>query len=108
MNQSIQYNLRNPAFLDDIGFSMIEKQYPCCEGELSGVSKFGKSGITINNGQPNQDEFNSSKTKKKSLLKKFVITGAIIGLGIFALKKGKNAISGAKNLIANFITKIKK
>lgn len=108
MDQSIKYNLRNPAFLDDIGYSIINRQYPCIEDRMVGVSQFGKNGVQINNGQPNQDEFNSDKKKNKNIFTKFIIGGAIVGLGILLFKKGGAILSGAKNLFTKLLSKIKK
>ena len=109
MDQSIQYNLRNPAFLDDIGYSMIDKQFPIIDPNIIGQNPLNNPNVKINNGQPAQDEFNNSdKKKNKSLFKKALIIGAIVGLGILGIKKGKSILKSCKNFITKAIKRFKK
>ena len=110
MDQSIQYNLRNPAFLDDIGYSMIDKQFPVIDPNILGANPINSPNVKINNGQPAQDEFNNSdkKSKSKGIFKKAIIIGAIIGLGILGIKKGKSILKSCKNFITKAIQKFKK
>lgn len=129
MDESIRYNLRNPAFTDDIGYSMINRMYPGVIDPLTGTVNSQIGDVNINLGQPQQDSYeNTQKSADKEKFKKILIYGAGIALLIFGFKKGKaliNLVKGlfsksgnastsgksllgkAKNLGANILNKVK-
>lgn len=110
MDNSILYGLRNPAMTDDIGMTMIERQFPTPIGPTSYVPADGNV-PQINNGQPNSDIYQTKKEKEYSTIKKILLALGAIGLGIFGFKKGAKWVSKSYNYIktnsGSLITKCK-
>ncbi len=121
MDNSILYGLRNPAMTDDIGMSMIERQYPT----TITTSSYGFADGTapkINNGQPQTDTYQTKRQKEYSTIKKVLLGLGAAALGLFAFKKGSKlikkgynyiktnaspAFDKCKNFISNIFSKIK-
>ena len=101
MDESIKYNLRNPAFTDDIGYSMINRMYPSSVNPMSGTIDNQLGDVKLNNGQPEQDSFQKTKRDSdKEIFKKLLLGGAAVILAIFGFKKGKSLISKLKGLFS--------
>ncbi len=99
MDESIKYNLRNPAFTDDIGYSMINRMYPTSINPMSGTIDNQLGDVKLNNGQPEQDSYQKTKRDSdKEIFKKLLIGGAAVVLAIFGFKKGKSLLSKIKGL----------
>ncbi|MBP3820953.1 hypothetical protein J6G99_04840 [bacterium] len=110
MDGSIQYNLRNPAITDDIGMSMIERQFPSTINAITGVPNFDIKDVKINNGQPQTDNYKgkSKKDKKEShWIRNSLIGSGAIGLAALGFFKGKSIFAAVKNFATNIISKIK-
>ena len=121
MDNSIIYGLRNPAMTEDIGMSMIERQYP------TNITPLGYTPANITNKsayfeQPYADTFQTKQQKEHSAFKKILVGLGLVALGIFGYKKGskyikkaynyvaphiKNVFTKGKNIVVNLINKIK-
>lgn len=97
MENSIIYGLRNPAMTDDIGMTMIERQYPTNITPIGYVPADVTNRSIINAG-PNSDIFQTKRQKEYSAFKKILVGLGALALGIFAYKKG---VKGIKELFKN-------
>lgn len=109
MNSSAAYGLSNPAFTDDIGMTMINRQFPTQLDPVTGTIDGGNPGnIKINPGQPDKDTYSKSSEKKTPVWKKVLITtGILTGLSAIGYALFKK-VPAVKNAITNIITKFKK
>lgn len=106
MDNSIIYGFRNPAMTEDIGMSMIERQFPTNITPLG----YTPNNVTNKSGyfeQPYADTYEqngvipiSKRDKEYSVIKKVLAGLAVIALGIFAYKKG---VSGMKEFYKTHI-----
>lgn len=98
MDNSILYGLRNPAMTDDIGMSMIERQFPT---NIT-PSSYGFADGTapqINNGQPKTDTYQTKREKEYSTIKKVLAVLGVIALGVLGITIGsKYAKKAYKNI----------
>ena len=121
MDNSILYGLRNPSMTEDIGMSLIERQYQ------TQITPLGYTPANVTNksayfNQPYADTFQTKREKEHSTLKKILIGLGLVAVGVFAYKKGLQGIkkaynyieqnasdifSKSKNAITNLYTKIK-
>lgn len=125
MDQSIQYNLRNPAMVEDIGYSMINQMYPTMSTDMpyaGGVPTL--PGTQINPGQPTRDTFKPSKAQRESnFISKVLLLGAVALGGLFIYKKsgkiagkivdlakklGSKVVNTGKNIGSKIKAKFKK
>ncbi len=100
MDNSILYGLRNPAMTDDIGMSMIERQFPTT---ISSTNYIPADGTVpkFNNGQLNADTYQSKKEKEYGIIKKVLIGLGVAALGIFGFKKGAKYVKQGLSYIKN-------
>lgn len=104
MDESIRYNLRNPAFSDDIGYSMINRMYPGMVNPITGAPDLQIGNVNINVGQPQEDTYeNSQKSKDNDKIKKLLVGVGGLALAIFGFKKGKLIVNFVKGLFKNGI-----
>lgn len=96
MDNSILYGLRNPAMTDDIGMTMIERQFPTT---ISPINPMPSDGGMINPGQPLADTYQSKRQKEYSIIKKVLVGLVVLALGIFGLKKGSKLVKQAYNYV---------
>ena len=124
MDQSIQYNLRNPAMVEDIGYSMINQMYPTMSTDIPYAGTPALSGTQINAGQPSKDTFKPSKAQRESnFISKVLLLGAVALGGLFIYKKsgkiagkivdlakkmGSKAVNTGKNIGSKIKAKFKK
>ena len=99
MDNSILYGLRNPAMTDDIGMTMIERQFPTNINTMSYGFADGTA-PQINNGQPQTDTYQTKQQKEYSTIKKILVGLGVAALGIFGFKKGTKYVKQAFNYIA--------
>ena len=106
MDQSIQYNLRNPAFTEDIGYSCINQMYPTiCDVPPTMVPAM--PGAQINPGQPNKDTFKPTKAEKeRNFISKALLLGLVTLGGFLIYKKSGNLARKIINISQNAGTKI--
>lgn len=111
MDNSILYGLRNPAMTDDIGMSMIERQYPTTIDNMSYGFADGTA-PKINNGQPSKDTYQTKREKEYSAIKKILIGLGVVALGALGLKFGYKYIKkGYENIapqVKDIFSKVKK
>ena len=105
MDNSILYGLRNPAMTDDIGMSMIERQFPTTMTSMSYVPADSPL-PQINNGQPKADTYQAKREKEYSTIKKILVGLGVAALGIFGLKKGSKYVKQAYDYIAPHVKNI--
>ena len=100
MDNSISYGLRNPAMTDDIGMTMIERQFPTT---ISPYSYGFTDGTTpqINNGQPQTDTYQTKRQKEYGTIKKILIGLGIAAAAVFGFKKGAKYIKQGYNYVKN-------
>ena len=101
IDNGIMYGLRNPAFTDDIGTSMMQQMYPVPPGNpMLGTHPMMLPQGQLR-GQLNNDTFDSSQkdAKDKSLLKKIALGFAAVVGGIAAFKYGGKLINYVKKFI---------
>ncbi len=124
MDQSIQYNLRNPAMVEDIGYSMINQMYPTMSTDIPYAGAPALSGTQINPGQPSKDTFKPSKAQRESnFISKVLLLGAVALGGLFIYKKsgkiagkivdlakklGSKVVNTGKNIGSKIKAKFKK
>lgn len=96
MDNSVLYGLRNPAMTDDIGMTMIERQFPTT---ISSMNYIPADGTRINPGQPWSDTYQSKRQKEYSVIKKVLIGLGVLALGIFGYKKGSKYVKQAYNYV---------
>ena len=124
MDQSVFYNLRNPAMVEDIGYSMINQMYPTTVGENAIAPSAMLPGAKINPGQPKKDSYESDKVKRERGIigKILLLAGLFIGgryiyknasrivskLGEIGKKLGNKISSGAKGITSKIVKKFKK
>ena len=111
MDNSIIYGFRNPSMSEDIGMSMIERQYP------TNITPLGYTPNNVTNksayyNQPYGDTFmqngeipQSKRDKENSVIKKVLAGLCVIALGFFAYKKGIKSIKNAYQYVKDFFTK---
>lgn len=100
MDNSILYGLRNPAMTEDIGMSMIERQYP------TNITPLGYTPANITNKsayfeQPYADTFQTKREKEYSTIKKVLVGLGVVALGILGIRKGTKGIKNAYSYIKN-------
>ena len=100
MDNSILYGLKNPAMTDDIGMTMIERQYP------TNITPLGYTTANVTNKsayyeQPHADTFQTRREKEYSTIKKVLVGLAITALGIFGIRKGSKGIKNAYDYVKN-------
>ncbi len=100
MDNSILYGLRNPAMTEDIGMSMIERQYP------TNITPLGYTPANVTNKsayfeQPYADTFQTKREKEYSIIKKVLVGLGVVALGILGLRKGTKGIKNAYNYVKN-------
>ena len=100
MDNSVIYGLRNPAMTDDIGMTMIERQFPTTIDSMSYGFADGTA-PKINNGQPNADTYQSKRQKEYNTIKQVLIGLGVVALGIFGFKKGAKYIRQGYNYVKN-------
>ena len=93
MFNSCYYNLRNPAFLDDIGETQLRMMMPPMCGMPSdcytGYGSNDRAYLLMNKGQPNYDNFNGkARSRKDSNIFKTILKITGLCIGAFALYKG--------------------
>lgn len=98
MDESIRYNLRNPAFSEDICTSQINRMFPCVQDSGYNISGM-PTGVNFNNGQPTTDKYQPRSQKDKALIKKLLIGAGILALGGFAFGTVKGLFSSAKTIL---------
>ena len=114
MDQSILYNLRNPGFVEDVGYSMINQMFPTMSNDtIVAQPQMLPNNTTMNPGQPQKDSYESPKVKKeRNFIKAVLLLGAIALGGTYLYRKGSSVgtklISGGKNLFNKIISKFKK
>lgn len=91
MDNSIIYGFRNPAMTEDIGMSMIERQFP------TNITPLGYTPNNVTNksayyNQPYADTFQTKQQKEHSAFKKILVGLGLVALGFFAYKKGTKGI----------------
>ena len=98
MENSIIYGFRNPAMSEDIGMSMIERQFP------TNITPLGYTPNNVTNKsayyeQPYADTYEQNGVipqnkggKGTSVIKKVLAGLCVIALGLFAYKKGAKGI----------------
>jgi len=104
MENSIIYGLRNPVITEDIGMSMIERQYPTNITPLG----YTPNNLTNKSGyfeQSYADTFQTKREKEYSAIKKVLIGLGLTALGIFAYKKGVKGIKELYNNAKDLFTK---
>ncbi len=106
MDNSILYGLRNPAMTDDIGMSMIERQFPTTMNSMTYVPADG-SLPQINNGQPQSDIYQNKRKKEYSLIKKILLGIGAVALGIIGIKTGPKIYNKIASKVPNLISKCK-
>ena len=99
MDNSILYGLRNPAMTDDIGMTMIERQYPTVLSPINHLTVDGKP--IINSGQPESDLYQTKRQKEYSVIKKVLAVFGVIALGVFGYKKGVKGLTQAYNYVTS-------
>lgn len=111
MDNNIIYGFRNPSMSEDIGMSMIERQYP------TNITPLGYTPNNVTNKsayfeQPDSDTFvqnggivQSKRDKEYSVIKKVLVGLGVIALGFFAYKKGIKGIKNAYKYVKNLFTK---
>ncbi len=109
MDNSALYGLRNPAFTDDIGMTMINRQFPSNIDSITGCSfNADLENLKINPGQPGEDTYNNKPNKKKSGWKNFLL-GSAIATGLAAVGYALfKKVPAVKTAVMNIISKIKK
>ena len=106
-NSSVYYNLRNPAFLDDICESQLALMMPQCTAMPYETYPVGMgcdmSGICMNCGQPTKDNFNGKTRSEKdwNIFKNILKFGALAAGTVMLFK-------GGKKLYAKIAEKFKK
>ena len=109
MDQSVFYNLRNPAMVEDIGYSMINQMYPTTVGDMPAATSTLLPGTQINSGQPKKDSFESDKVKtERGIIGKILLLAGLFIGGKFLYKNGKNLLSKLGNIAQKIGTKIAK
>ena len=104
MDESIKYNLRNPAFTDDIGYSMINRMYPGTVNPITGTADSQIGNVNLNSGQPQQDTYEKTqKSKDNDKIKKLLVGVGGVVLAILGFKKGKLIVNFVKGLFKNGI-----
>ena len=107
MDQSALYNLRNPAFVEDIGHSMINQMYPTTAVGTPGMINPTMPGRKINPGQPQKDSFESDKVKKeRNFISKVLLFGVIALAGLTIYKKSGVIAGKITDLVRKAGTKI--
>ncbi|MBO6256510.1 hypothetical protein J6N69_00540 [bacterium] len=114
MDNSILYGLRNPAMTDDIGMSMIERQFP------TNITPLGYTPSDVTNksayfNQPYNDTFEqngskalSKRDREKSLIKKILVGLGVAALAFFGLRKGVKGIKSGFEYVKNIFKSGKK
>lgn len=100
MDNSIVYGFRNPAMTEDIGMSMIERQYPTVITPL-GYTPGNVTNKSAYFNQPYADTFQTKREKEYSTIKKVLVGLGLAALGIFTYKKGTKGIKNIYNNIKN-------
>lgn len=100
MDNSILYGLRNPAMTEDIGMSMIERQYPTNITPL-GYTPANATNRSVYFEQPYADTFQTKREREHSTIKKVLVGLGVVALGILGIRKGTKGIKSAYNYVKN-------
>lgn len=117
MENSILYGFRNPAMAEDIGMTMVERQYPTTitplgytPGNVTNRSSYYdhiyNDTFELNGGIPE-----SKRNKEYSAFKKILVGLGLVALGVLGYKKGWKGIKAGyewtKNHLSDLYTKSK-
>lgn len=114
VDTSVQYNLTNPAFTDDIGLSNLHTMLPMAPATFGGSGGFipgvtGSMSGTRIQGQLSNDIYQPTrKERDKAIFKKLLIAAGAITAGVLCFKGGKKLAKCIQNLFQKIKTKIKK
>ena len=107
MDNSILYGLRNPAMTDDIGMTMIERQFP------TNITPLGYTPGNVTNtsayfNQPYADTFDpnggtaqTKRQKEYSTIKKVLVGLGVAALAFIGYKKGVKGIKKGWEALKN-------
>lgn len=107
MDNSILYGLRNPAMTEDIGMTMVERQFP------TNITPLGYTPANVTNksayfNQPYNDTFEqnggmapSKRDREKSVAKKILVGLGVAALAFFGLRKGVKGIKNGFEYVKN-------
>lgn len=98
-DNSIMYGLRNPAFTEDLGMSMVNQMFPIPPGPMGVYPMMMPPGQL--RGQLNVDTFNSSQreTKDNKIFKRIALGFAALIGTIAGFKYGGKIVQFVKNFI---------
>lgn len=100
MDDSIKFNLRNPALTDDIGYSMINRMYPGTVNPITGTIDNSLGDVNFNNGQPAEDMFKQSqKDADKQKFSKLLVGAVAVIAALFVFKKSSKLSNFASGLL---------
>lgn len=107
MDQSVQYNLRNPGFVEDIGYSCINQMYPVACTNTVATMNPALPGTNINPGQPDKDSFKPNKAQKeRNFISKVLILLAVALAGRSIYKRSGAILSKLTSIGNNLGTKL--
>lgn len=113
MFDSVQYNLSNPAFTEDIGEANLDRMLPMAPATFAGGTYYpGITGtmdnITLRGGlEGDKFETETQKQKDSKVWKGILATAGAVVAGVVGFKYGKKGLSAIWTKLKNVCTKIK-